>query len=53
MQTATKDQLCTTFDAANPPSLRVQLGETFVMETNDRFATYDGPGSSDEAMDIL
>ena len=53
MQTATKDQLCTTFDAANPPSLRVQLGETFVMETNDRFATYDGPGSSAEAMDIL
>ena len=51
MQTATKDELCTTFDAANPPSLRVQLGETFVMETNDRFATYDGPGSSDEAME--
>ncbi len=53
MQTATKDQLCITFSADNPPALRVQPGETFVMETNDRFATYDGPGSSPEAMEIL
>jgi len=53
MQTATKDQPCTTFDEANLPSLRVQPGETFIMETNDRFATYDGPGSSVEAMEIL
>lgn len=53
MQTATKDQLCITFSADNPPALRVQPGETFVMETNDRFATYDGPGSSSEAMEIL
>ena len=53
MQTVTKDQLCTTFSADNFPVLRVQLGETFVMETNDRFATYDGPGSSSEAMEIL
>ncbi len=53
MQTVTKDQLCTTFSSDNAPVLRVQLGETFVMETNDRFATYNGPGSSPEAMDIL
>ena len=53
MQTVTKDQLCTTFSADNPPVLRVQPGETFVMETNDRFATYNGPGSSSEAMEIL
>ena len=53
MQTATKDDLCITFSADNPPALRVQPGETFVMETNDRFATYDGPGSSSEAMEIL
>ena len=46
MQTATKDCLCTSFSAGNTPSLRVQSGEAFVMETNDRFATYDGPGSS-------
>ena len=31
MQTATKDQLFTTFSADNPPVLRVQPGETFVM----------------------
>jgi amidase len=53
MHTATKDKLCTSFSAGNAPSLRVQPGETFVMETNDRFATYDGPGSSTEALDIL
>ena len=53
MQTATKDQLCTSFSADNAPSLRVQPGETFIMETNDRFATYDGPGSPTEALDIL
>ena len=35
MQTATKDQLCTTFSTDNPPVLRVQPGETFVMETWD------------------
>ncbi|PKB82203.1 MAG: hypothetical protein BZY88_04895 [SAR202 cluster bacterium Io17-Chloro-G9] len=53
MQTATKDKLCTTFSADNPPALRVHPGETFVMETNDRFATYNGPGSSSEAIEIL
>ncbi len=53
MQRVARDQLCTTFSADNPPALRVQPGETFVMETNDRFATYDGPGSSPEAMEVL
>ena len=53
MKKVTKNQLCTSFSAANPPALRVQPGETFVMETNDRFATYDGPGSSPEAMETL
>jgi len=53
MQTVTKNQFCTTFSADNPPALRVQPGETFVMETNDRFATYNGPDSSSEAMEIL
>jgi hypothetical protein len=37
----------------NPPTLRVQPGEICVMETNDRFATYEGPHSSPEAMEIL
>jgi len=39
--------------ADNLPALRVQSGEIFVMETNDRFATYDGPGSSSQAMEVL
>ena len=53
MQRVTRNQLCTSFSANNPPVLRVQPGETFVMETNDRFATYEGPRSSPEAMEIL
>jgi len=53
MQRVTRNQLCTSFSAANPPALRVQPGESFVMETNDRFATYEGPNSSPEAMEIL
>lgn len=53
MKRVTRNQLCTSFSAHNPPALRVQPGETFVMETNDRFAGYDGPDSSPEAMEIL
>jgi amidase len=53
MNRVTKDQLCTSFSAQNPPALRVQPGETFVMETNDRFAVYDGPDSPPEAMEVL
>src|SRR5262249_40850812 len=46
MKRVTRNQLCTSFSAAHPPVLRVQPGEPFVMETNDRFATYEGPNSS-------
>src|SRR5215471_7570555 len=53
MKRATRDQLCTSFSATHPPVLQVQPGEPFVMETNDRFATYEGPHSSPEAMEIL
>ena len=53
MQRVTRDQLCTSFSATHPPVLRVQPGEPFVMETNDRFATYEGPTSSPEAFEIL
>ena len=53
MKRATRSQLCTSFSSDNPPVIRVQPGETFVMETNDRFATYEGPNSSPEAMEIL
>ena len=53
MKRVTRDQLCTSFSAAHAPVLRVQPGEPFVMETNDRFATYEGPTSSPEALEIL
>ena len=53
MNRTTRDQLVKNFDASNPPALRVQPGETFVMETNDRFETYEGPGSTPEAMETL
>ena len=53
MKRVTRDQLCTSFSAAHAPVLQVQLGEPFVMETNDRFATYEGPTSSPEALEVL
>lgn len=53
MKRVTRDQLCTNFSKDNPPALWVQPGEIFVMETNDRFATNEGPNSSSEAMKIL
>src|SRR5919108_4730697 len=53
MKRVTRNQLCTSFSAEQPPALRVQPGETFVMETNDRFATYEGPRSAPEAMETL
>lgn len=53
MNRVTHDQLCTSFSALNPPALRVQPGEPFVMETNDRFAVYEGPDSTPEAMEVL
>ena len=53
MKRVARDQLCTSFSADNSPALLVRPGESFVMETNDRFATYEGPDSSEEAMTIL
>jgi len=53
MKRVTRDQLCTSFSTAHPAVLRVQPGEPFVMETNDRFVTYEGPSSSPEALEIL
>ena len=53
MKRVTRDQLCTSFSSDNAPAARVQAGEAFVMETNDRFAAYDGPGSPPEALETL
>ena len=41
MQTITKDHIVRTFDATHPPAARVQPGEVFVMETNDRFKDWN------------
>jgi amidase len=41
MQKITKDHVVRTFDATHPPVARVQPGEVFVMETNDRFRDWN------------
>ena len=41
MQTISKDHVVRTFDAAHQPAARVQPGEVFVMETNDRFKDWN------------
>ncbi len=41
MQTISKDHIVRTFDATHPPAARVQPGEVFVMETNDRFKDWN------------
>lgn len=41
MQKISKDSIVRTFDATHPPAARVQLGEVFVMETNDRFRDWN------------
>jgi amidase len=44
MQTISKDHIVRTFDATHPPAARVQAGEVFVMETNDRFKDWNAGG---------
>jgi len=41
MQKISKDHVVRTFDATHPPVARVQPGEVFVMETNDRFRDWN------------
>jgi amidase len=41
MQTISKEHIVRTFDATHPPAARVQPGEVFVMETNDRFRDWN------------
>jgi amidase len=41
MQKISKDHVVRTFDATHPPAARVQPGEVFVMETNDRFRDWN------------
>jgi amidase len=51
MQRVSKSQRVNTYSAANPPAIRVGPGETFIMETNDRFLDYTSPQAA--PMDLL
>ncbi len=44
MQTISRDHVVRTFDATHAPAARVQPGEVFVMETNDRFRDWNEGG---------
>ena len=44
MQIVTRDLTVQSFDATHPPAAHVAVGEVFVMETNDRFTEWNGPG---------
>ncbi|HXH12728.1 MAG TPA: acetamidase/formamidase family protein [Alphaproteobacteria bacterium] len=51
MKRVSKDQRVSAYSATNPPAIRVGMGETFIMETNDRFQGYTSP--EDAPMDLL
>ena len=51
MKRVSKDQRVNAYSAANPPAIRVGMGETFIMETNDRFQGYTS--SEDAPMELL
>jgi amidase len=51
MQRVSRSQRVNAYSADNPPAIQVGMGETFVMETNDRFQGYTSP--ADAPMDLL
>jgi amidase len=51
MKRVSKSQRVSAYSAANPPAINVGMGETFVMETNDRFQGYTSP--DDAPLDLL
>jgi amidase len=51
MRRVNKSQRVSAYSAANPPALHVGMGETFIMETNDRFQGYTSP--DDAPLDLL
>ncbi len=54
MQKISKDHVVRTFDATHPPAARVQPGEVFVMETNDRFRDWnDGKNWPMEQLTVM
>jgi acetamidase/formamidase len=54
MQKVSHTQVVRTFDAAHAPAARVQPGEVFVMETNDRFRDWnDGSSWPKEQLAVM
>jgi amidase len=51
MKRVSKSQRVSAYSATNPPAINVGMGETFVMETNDRFQGYTSP--DDAPLDLL
>jgi amidase len=51
MRRVSKSQRVSAYSAANPPAIHVGMGETFIMETNDRFQGYTSP--DDAPLDLL
>jgi amidase len=51
MQRVSKNQRVSAYSAANPPAIHVGMGETFMMETNDRFQGYTS--RDDAPLDLL
>jgi len=54
MQKISKEHIVRTFDATHTPAARVQPGEVFVMETNDRFRDWnDGKTWPKEQLSVM
>ncbi|MCH8088169.1 MAG: hypothetical protein IIC81_10025, partial [Chloroflexi bacterium] len=56
MKRLTRDRICRRFSADDEPALVVQLDETFVIETSDRFrglTASDLPGSEDSLINTM
>jgi amidase len=51
MKRVSRSQRVSAYSATNSPALRVGLGESFIMETNDRFQGYTSP--DDAPLDLL
>ena len=51
MKRVSRSQRVSAYSEKNPPALSVGLGETFIMETNDRFQGYTSP--DDAPLDLL
>jgi amidase len=51
MKRVSRSQRVSAYSETNPPAIHVGIGETFIMETNDRFQGYTSP--DDAPLDLL